>query len=61
MPKRKLEEIEDPQLTGHKRKIQEEVKPIKKPRCIPLDKLVAHYKGNVSRNETARKVFHFYT
>jgi len=48
--------------TGTKRKLQnDEIHESKKPRRYPLDKLVAHYKGNISRNETARITFQFYT
>lgn len=74
MIKRKLEEIEQIEdnpykrsrniitLTGNKRKFQiDEIQAYKKPRRYPLDKLIAHYKGNISRNETARVTFQFYT
>ena len=63
MLKRKYEEIEKPQtLCGTKRKFRaEELAEPKKPRRLPLDILIAHYKGNISRNETARVIFHFYT
>jgi len=63
MLKRKYEEIDKQQtLSGSKRKfVVEEIADSKKPRRYPLDKLIAHYKGNISRNETARVIFHFYT
>lgn len=63
MLKRKYEEIDKPPiLSGTKRKFRpEENQEPKKPRRYPLDKLIAHYKGNISRNETARIIFHFYT
>ena len=71
MTKRKLEEIEEDYckapsniitLAGNKRKFQvNEIREFKKPRRYPLDKLIACYKGNISRNETARINFQFYT
>jgi hypothetical protein len=45
-----------------KRKLSVIYYPNKRPRIYAiLNKLAAHYKGYLARNEIARKLFHFYS
>jgi hypothetical protein len=45
-----------------KRKLAVTQHPNKRPRIYPfLNKLAAHYKGYLARNEIARKLFYFYS